>query len=171
DRAIFLRNKQGRAVRAIGAMTDITYRKEHEDSLNKLNKKLKKQTEELAFSNKELEQFAYIASHDLQEPLRMITSFLSQLEKKYHNQLDEKAKMYINYAVDGAKRMRQIILDILEFSRIGKNDESKEEVDLNVVVDEIILFHSAVIEEKKAQIKVTKLPVIYGHKTHFKQIF
>lgn len=171
DRAIFLRNKQGRAVRAIGAMTDITYRKEHEDSLNKLNKKLKKQTEELAFSNKELEQFAYIASHDLQEPLRMITSFLSQLEKKYHNQLDEKAKMYINYAVDGAKRMRQIILDILEFSRIGKNDDSKEEVDLNVVVDEIILFHSAMIEEKKAQIKVTKLPVIYGHKTHFKQIF
>jgi PAS domain S-box-containing protein len=157
DRAIFLRNKQGRAVRAIGAMTDITYRKEHEDSLNKLNK--------------ELEQFAYIASQDLQEPLRMITSFLSQLEKKYHNQLDEKAKMYINYAVDGAKRMRQIILDILEFSRIGKNDDSKEEVDLNVVVDEIILFHSAMIEEKKAQIKVTKLPVIYGHKTHFKQIF
>jgi PAS domain S-box-containing protein len=171
DRAIFLRNSQGNAVRAIGAMTDITYRKEYENSLTTLNKILKKQAEDLAFSNKELEQFAFIASHDLQEPLRMVTNFLSQLEKKYKDQLDEKAEMYIHYAVDGAKRMRQIILDILEFSRIGKSDESMDFVDLNQIVKDVILFQNEVIIAKKAKIKIEELPILFNHKTPLKQIF
>ena len=171
DRAIFLRNSEGRATRAIGAITDITYRKEYENSLTSLNKILKKQADDLAFSNKELEQFAYVASHDLQEPLRMVTNFLSQLEKKYKDQLDERAEMYIHYAVDGAKRMRQIILDILEFSRIGKIDERMDFIDLNQLVNEVVLFQNEVIKEKNAQIMVDELPTIFNHKTPLKQIF
>jgi PAS domain S-box-containing protein len=171
DRAIFLRNKEGKAIRAIGAMTDITYRKEFEDSLTKLNSMLKKQADDLAFSNKELEQFAFVASHDLQEPLRMVTNFLSQLEKKYKDQLDERAEMYINYAVDGAKRMRQIILDILEFSRIGKSDERMDFIDLEQIVNEVVLFQNEIIKEKNATILIDKLPIIFNHKTPLKQIF
>jgi PAS domain S-box-containing protein len=171
DRAIFIRNNQGRATRAIGAMTDITYRKEYENSLTSLNKILKKQADDLAFSNKELEQFAYVASHDLQEPLRMVTNFLSQLEKKYKDQLDERAEMYIHYAVDGAKRMRQIILDILEFSRIGKIDESMDFIDLEQIVNEVVLFQNEIIKEKNATILIDKLPVIFNHKTPLKQVF
>lgn len=171
DRAIFIRDKKGKAIRAIGAITDITYQKEHENSLTVLNKKLKKQADDLVFSNKELEQFAYVASHDLQEPLRMVTNFLSQLEKKYKDQLDERAEMYIHYAVDGAKRMRQIILDILEFSRIGKTDENKDLINLNEIVNEIVLFQNEVIKEKNAIINIDELPIIFNHRTPLKQIF
>ena len=105
--------------------------------LGELNIDLQNQTKELAISNSELEQFAYVASHDLQEPLRMVTSFLTQLEKKYGNIIDEKGKQYIGFAVDGAKRMRQIILDLLEFSRVGRTEELTEDIDLNELVNEI----------------------------------
>ncbi len=93
------------------------------DTLQKLNADLAEHMNALAYSNQELEQFAYIASHDLQEPLRMVTSFLNQLEKKYSDVLDEKAHRYIYFATDGARRMRQIILDLLEYSRLGKPEQ------------------------------------------------
>ncbi|MHC5722138.1 MAG: sensor histidine kinase, partial [Nostoc sp.] len=92
-------------------------------------------------SNAELEQFAYVASHDLQEPLRMITSFLTQLERKYSDVIDEKGRQYIFFAVDGAKRMRQIMLDLLEYSRVGRNEDNYEEVDLNILIDEILVLY------------------------------
>jgi len=85
--------------------------------LRDLNENLKKQAKELSVSNAELEQFAYVASHDLQEPLRTVTSFLGLLSHKYDDVLDAKGKQYVNFAVEGAKRMRQIILDLLDFSR------------------------------------------------------
>ncbi|WP_339610976.1 histidine kinase dimerization/phospho-acceptor domain-containing protein, partial [uncultured Planktosalinus sp.] len=95
--------------------------------LEEVNKKLQE-------TNKELEQFAYVASHDLQEPLRMVSSFLTQLERKYHDRLDEKAQQYIYYAVDGSKRMQQMISDLLLLSRSGLKDAHKENVDLNRLV-------------------------------------
>ena len=88
---------------------DISERKKAEAELKRLHTELKERSEKLVTSNSELEQFAYIASHDLQEPLRMITSFLGQMEKRYNEVLDERDKQYIYFAVDGAKRMRQII--------------------------------------------------------------
>ncbi|MDQ7962362.1 sensor histidine kinase, partial [Flavobacterium lindanitolerans] len=102
----------------IGSLEDITERKINEEQLKQLNLQLNKRMEELAVSNAELEQFAYIASHDLQEPLRMITRFLSEIQRKYNDKLDDKGKEYIHYAVDGSHRMRNLILDLLEYSRV-----------------------------------------------------
>src|SRR5690606_30994283 len=96
----------GKCKKIFGSFQDIHESKVTAERIKELNKELREQTQKLIRSNEELEQFAYIASHDLQEPLRMVTSFLSQLEKRYNDFLDEKGKQYIYFAVDGAKRMR-----------------------------------------------------------------
>ena len=127
--------------------------------------------ESIKKSNSELEQFAYVASHDLQEPLRMITSFLTQLEKKYADALDEKAKEYIFYAVDGAKRMRHIILDLLEYSRVGKSNDKISAIDINEIVSDFEVLHSKQIEELNAVIVKKNLPVIKNYKTPIRQLF
>jgi hypothetical protein len=148
----------------IGYGLDITERKLIEIQLSEALESIQK-------TNNELEQFAYVASHDLQEPLRMVTSFLSQLEKKYGESLDEKAKEYIYYAVDGAKRMRHIILDLLEYSRAGKSNEKLKDIDINDVIQEIEILHSQQILELNASIIKTNLPVINTHKTPIRQVF
>lgn len=171
DRGLVIRNDQGRAVRMVGAIMDITYRKEYEQSLQQLNESLEKQAHELAESNAQLEQFAYVASHDLQEPLRMVTSFLAQLEKRYHHQLDDKARQYIGFATDGASRMRNMILALLEYSRVGRTHKQTEPVDLQAVVDEIKLLQAQLIGEKGAQIECSPLPVIRSNRISILQLF
>ncbi len=150
---------------------NITERKQHEIQLHFLNESLQKQSNALAVSNKELEQYAYVASHDLQEPLRMVTSFLTKLEMNYGSSLDQKARQYIGFAVNGAKQMRQIILDLLDFSLVGKNEDDWEESDLNRLIGEILSLQQETIEEKKAQIKVDKLPVVKIQKAPMRQVF
>jgi PAS domain S-box-containing protein len=152
-------------------IVDITERRKVEEQVKVATEALKKYAKDLEVSNAELEQFAYVASHDLQEPLRMVSGFLTQLEKKYGDQLDEKANQYIYYAVDGAKRMRQIILDLLDFSRIGKLDEPKTEVNLNEVVEEVCLLHRKKIEELNAKIQFKNLPTILDHPSPLIQLF
>lgn len=132
---------------------------------------LENKAKELESINSELEQFAFIASHDLQEPLRMVTSFLTQLERKYGDDLDEKGKRYIYFAVDGAKRMRQIILDLLHFSRVGKIDDDHEEVDLNQIIDNYCVLRKKLIEEKSAKILKDDLPVLNQKKSPLIQLF
>lgn len=171
DRGYLIRDGNGKAIRMVGAMTDITEQKEYEESLERINRELDLRARELAASNAELEQFAYVASHDLQEPLRMVTGFLTQLEKKYADQLDDKAKQYIDFAVDGGKRMRQIILDLLEYSRVGKTKEDSKEVDLNEVVDEVTQLFRKLIADTKAKIEVEDLPVVEGFESPYLQIF
>ena len=149
---------------------DVTERKDAEQRLKVLNEDLRKHAKELATSNAELEQFAYVASHDLQEPLRMVTSFLTQLQKKYGEVIDDKGKQYIHFAVDGAKRMRQIILDLLDFSRVGKTEDDQEEVDINKLVNEILAFYRRHIEETQARVVIGKLPTILGYKTPLRQV-
>ncbi len=150
---------------------DITDRKKHEIQLLELNEQLEKKSNDLIAINKELEQFAYVASHDLQEPLRMITGFLTQIEKKYNDILDERGKQYIHFAVDGAQRMRRIILDLLDYSRVGNAQGSLEKVDLRKVLEEINLLFSKQIEEKQAKIIYKKLPTIFAHRAPIRQVF
>jgi len=170
DRGVVMRDASGRAIRMVGAMTDISERRDFEESLEVLNRDLKRRATELASSNASLEQFAYVASHDLQEPLRMITSFLSILEKRYANVLDERGQQYIHFAVDGAKRMRRIILDLLAFSRAEKSDEQRTEFDMADVVQEVLLLQQALIHEKGATVNVGALPSVRGFRTPLVQV-
>ncbi|SEI74091.1 PAS domain S-box-containing protein [Dyadobacter koreensis] len=150
---------------------DITDRKTTESQLKEMHEELEKHLKVLAASNLELEQFAYVASHDLQEPLRMITSFLTLLEKKYSESLDDKAKVYIYYAVDGAKRMRQIILDLLDFSRAGKTKEIPEKVDVGEVIHEIQTLYQKKIKDKKARIEYSEMPQLMAFRAPLRQVF
>lgn len=150
---------------------DVTERKRADETLKELNRILEQQTKDLAASNAELEQFAFVASHDLQEPLRMITSFLAQLERKYGDQLDEKGKKYIHFATDGAKRMRQIILDLLDYSRVGRTDTDKDDVDINKILDVVTGLHNKLIQEKKAKVTWEKMPVIRAARGPVQQLF
>ena len=128
--------------------------------------------ENLRHSNAELEQFAYSASHDLQEPLRMVTGFLSLIEKKYADALDDNGKSYINYAADGAKRMQQLIQDLLEFARIGKTINNLETININGLIAEIELLCQHRIADKNALIEVpVKLPIIQAYKAPIRQVF
>ncbi len=166
-----LRNDDGEVIRMFGAMQDVTESKMYEASLKQLNQDLEKQAVELSRYNQELEQFAYVVSHDLQEPLRMISSFLMLLEKKYTTVLDDEGKKYIYFAVDGAKRMRQIILDLLDLSKVGRTNEVVESIDLNLVIAEIEGRFNQVIKDKEAQIHVSKMPVIQSYKVLLEQLF
>lgn len=169
-KTFFIRDRNGKAIRALGAMIDITDSKSFEESLKILNLELERRVKELANSNLELEQFAYVTSHDLQEPLRMISSFLSLLESKYGSQLDDRAKKYIGFAVDGAKRMRQLILDLLEYSRSGKLNASLESINLNMLLKDVTMLIKRKIEEKGANIVFEQLPSINGFKAPLNQV-
>lgn len=171
DKGIVIRNEHGVAERMIGATQDITKLKHSELLLKELNERLAKRAKELALSNAELEQFAYIASHDLQEPLRMVTSFLTQLEKKYQDQLDDKARQYIFFATDGAARMRRLILDLLEYSRVGTQVSTKNFIDANQLIAESVKVHNNAIEETKAVVNWNNLPRIHGCQTKLQQVF
>lgn len=150
---------------------DISDRKNAECQLKQLNSELEKHARELAISNAELEQFAYVASHDLQEPLRMVSSFLTQLDKKYHDKLDDKARRYIHFAVDGADRMRQIILDLLNYSRVGKKNYPHTEISLDRLLKEVTLLEQAAIQETNAQVTWDQLPLIQGAEIPIQQLF
>jgi PAS domain S-box-containing protein len=132
---------------------------------------LKMLNQQLSESNKELEQFAYVASHDLQEPLRMVNSFLQLLEKKYKDKLDDAAKQYIHFAVDGSERMKILINDLLKFSRVGTSTDEKVEVNCNDVVNNVIKIYEQKISESEAKIDVGPLPVIKANKIQVEQLF
>ncbi len=137
----------------------------------KANEKLKGAMDELNRSNKELQQFAYVASHDLQEPLRMVASYTELLEEKYKGKLDAKADKYIGYAVDGAKRMQGLINDLLGLSRVNTHGKSFDKIDGNEIVEKALWALSKAIEEKQAQIQVDRLPTIMGDDGQLIQLF
>ncbi len=126
---------------------------------------------ELQRSNRELEQFAYVASHDLQEPLRKVASFCQMLESRYADQLDERARQYIAFAVDGAKRMQGLINDLLAFSRVGQPGADFGPVDLNEAAGQAVSEIEAAIEDSDAVITVDRLPVVTGDRTLLVQLF
>ncbi len=126
---------------------------------------------ELQRSNRELEQFAYVASHDLQEPLRKVASFCQMLESRYADQLDDRARQYIAYAVDGAKRMQGLINDLLAFSRVGQPSADFGPVDLNEAAGQAVSELEAAIENSDATVTVDPLPVVTGDRTLLIQLF
>ncbi|MBE9202100.1 MULTISPECIES: GAF domain-containing protein [unclassified Nodularia (in: cyanobacteria)] len=127
-------------------------------------------TQELARSNAELEQFAYVASHDLQEPLRMVTSYLQLLERKYKNDLDANAEQFINYAVDGARRMQSLINDLLNYSRVTSRGQPIVEVDFKTILERAIANLKIAIEECHATITHDPLPVVMADPSQLTQV-
>ena len=170
DKGIVLSNESG-VYRMIGAMQDITDRKLAANLLNEMNKNLQKQAKGLVVSNEELERYAYVASHDLQEPLRMVNNFLQLLQQKYHDDLDETAREYINFAVDGAARMKILIMDLLEFSKISTSKQPHISINLNDVINKTRLLLSLAIDESTAEINVHFLPRVSGNESQLLQLF
>jgi signal transduction histidine kinase len=132
---------------------------------------LEAQALELNRSNAELEQFAYVASHDLQEPLRKVASFCQALERRYRGQLDERADQYIEFAVDGSKRMQILINDLLAFSRVGRSGREHEPVDLGEVLADARSSLSRALEEAGAEVIAPSLPVVLGERALLVSLF
>jgi PAS domain S-box-containing protein len=151
-------------------VNDITERRRSDELLRQLNSDLQRRASELAASNAELERFAYIASHDLQEPLRMVSSFLQLLQKKYEGQLDEKANQYIHYAVDGAERMKALILDLLEYSRAGASKGVFEPVNMGEVLAGLNEIFRDKLIASGGMIDVGDMPVVKGDKVQLTQL-
>ncbi|MDQ3112351.1 MAG: ATP-binding protein [Bacteroidota bacterium] len=136
-----------------------------------IEKNLEKRAKDLQESNLELERFAYVASHDLQEPLRMVTSFLDLLKKKYHGQLDATADQYIYYAVDGAERMKILILNLLDYSKIGFSNEGFETTDLNRLLNYVAMLFREDLNSTGGALVIGKLPAVAGRKAQLAQLF
>jgi len=134
-------------------------------------KNLARKVEELARSNRELEQFAYVASHDLQEPLRMVANYTQLLAERYRGKLDEQADKYIHYAVDGATRMQTLIQDLLNFSRVGRQGPRLKRTDCNAVVEKTLKNLETAIKESSAVVNYDRLPVLMADSSQLVQLF
>lgn len=151
------------------------YNKNQRDALNQTQAyqdSLQEKLNLLDESNKELEQFAYVASHDLQEPLRKITSFSDLLIDQYRKELSGDGEVYLDRIISSSNRMRRLIIDLLEYSRAGReNDYNVEEIELNNVIDQVRENLEILIVEKKAKLTVSDLPVVKGSNTELEQVF
>lgn len=142
------------------------------EEAEKLNERLKLYASELEYSNRELEQFSYITSHDLQEPLRNITSFLKRLEQKCSHSLDDRAQKYIHYAVEASNRMRRLIRDTLALHQIRENSETVyQATSVNQAVRESLLLLRKQIEHKKAYIILKPLPWMLSNESLLIELF
>ena len=162
--AVPLFHDDGNVRGAIGAFDDITALKQAEE-------KLKKTMDDLKRSNRELEQFAYVSSHDLQEPLRMISSFTQLLERRYKNKLDNDADEYIDFIVEGAQRMKYLIDDLLTFSRLNTQSKEFENVDLETILDIVLSNLTVFIKENNALITHDPLPTVTADESQMMQVF
>ena len=140
-------------------------------ALQAVNATLEARTEDLQRSNSELEQFAYVASHDLQEPLRKVASFCQLLQRRYAGRLDAKADEYIEHAVDGAKRMQALINDLLAFSRVGRTAQRREPVSCAVLLAQAWANLAADVRRTRATIEVGELPVVLGEASLLTAVF
>lgn len=149
---------------AVGIIRDTSERK-------KIEKLLKERTEALEKSNKELEEFAYIASHDLQEPLRMISSYVQLLERRYKNKLDQDANDFISYAVEGSARMKALINDLLAYSRVGTKGKEFAKTNISDILKKVLQNLQIALEENKVEISIGPMPVIMADDTQMIQLF
>lgn len=149
--------------------------KRQQEALRRLNAELEKRvaerTAELQRSNEELQQFAYVASHDLQEPLRMVASYVRLLAKRYQGKLDAEADEFIRYAVEGATRMKELIDDLLAYSRAGTQEQDIATIDCGVVLQRVLNDLRAAIEESGAEVTHDPLPCIMADEVRLRQVF
>ncbi|HKW17088.1 MAG TPA: ATP-binding protein [Terriglobales bacterium] len=134
-------------------------------------RQLADKVEELARSNCDLEQFAYVASHDLQEPLRMVAAYTQLLAERYRGKLDDAAERYIGYAVEGATRMQALLEDLLAFSRVGRDGLVRKPIDVNVAVDEALKNLTIAVKEYGVTVTRTALPTVVADRIHLVQLF
>ena len=144
--------------------------KENREVNNSLERKVRQRTSEMESKNKELEQFAYVASHDLQEPLRTISGFVDLLQKEYRAKLNGNGEIYLNYLSQASDRMKVLIKDLLDYSRIGR-EKAAMPVDCDEVLEEVVADLGKIIRETHAQIHFANLPVLYAYPTELKLLF
>lgn len=142
---------------ALASIIDITERKRVEEDLKR--------------SNEELQNFAYVASHDLQEPLRMISNYAQLLEKYYNDKLDKNGKEFIGYLVGGVKNMKRLIDDLLEYSRVGSKEKIFAEVDCNQVMSEVLKSITSKVSQTNSKVIYDKLPIVSGDRIQLTQLF
>jgi len=164
DRALPYFDQDGNLVRYVGSTLDITERKQAEE-------KLYITLQNLELSNRDLEQFAYVANHDLQEPLRMISSYTQLLERKYKDKLDQDANDYIQFAVNGASRMQILLNDLLEFSKINIQGKGFKQVDTSTVLGQVISNLQLLIAKNTALVTNYDLPVITADEAQISRVF
>jgi len=158
------KDSSGKPIGFRGIIRDVTERKEAEEAL-------KVKTEELARSNRDLEQFAYVASHDLQEPLRMVTSYVQLLAQRYNGKLDSDADEFISFATDGASRMRKLINDLLTYSRVKTQGKALEPTDCETVLNESLDNLKMAIEENSALVTHDSLPTVMADNPQLVELF
>jgi len=157
-------DRAGRLMGSVHVARDITDRKRAEEALRQTLRELEQ-------SNAELQQFAYVASHDLQEPLRMVSSYVKLLERRYKGNLDGDADEFIGYAVDGAKRMHSLINDLLDYSRVGTHGKPLEPVDCEVPLDQALVNLRMAIADSRAAVTHDPLPTVMGDGMQLVQLF
>lgn len=174
-RAVPVKDKNGRITLWVGTGTDIHDQKllsqALEQKVGMRTKELTQANEELARSNRDLEQFAYVASHDLKEPLRMISSYTQLLDKKLTGSLDKDAEEYMDFVLEGSQRMSSLINDLLDYSRVGRSNDVKEVVNINEILAKVLSNLQAQITETNAFVTYDSMPVIHGVFSQLLQLF
>jgi light-regulated signal transduction histidine kinase (bacteriophytochrome) len=164
-------DSSGRLLYGIAQVQDITRRKRTEDRLAKVAAELERRATELERSNADLQEFAYVASHDLSEPLRMVSSYTQLLARRYGEQLDSDAHEFIGFAVDGVNRMQRLIDDLLAYSRAGTQEYRIGPVDTEELVRDTLGGMQATIADAGATIVVDDLPTVRGDEGQLRQLF
>jgi chemotaxis family two-component system sensor kinase Cph1 len=160
----------GKPRQYVAIRAEITERKRAEEEIRKLHAELERRAAELARSNADLEQFAYVASHDLQEPLRMVAAYTQLLGERYRGRLDPDADKFIAYASEGALRMQALIQDLLAFSRVGRNCADRVRVDCDAAMEEVLLTLGPTIHESEAVVTHGALPVVWADRSQIVQV-
>ncbi|MFP4641329.1 MAG: PAS domain S-box protein [Dehalococcoidia bacterium] len=162
--AVLIRDESGNPKYYQGVVEDVTEWKRAEE-------KLKNTMEELKRSNQELEQFAYVASHDLQEPLRMVSSYMHLIEKRYNDKLDADGQEFMHYAVDGSKRMQRLINDLLAYSRVGTRGKPFQPTDCDAVLRSVVVMLEMAIRDASAEVTWDNMPQIVADEGQLVQLF
>ncbi len=164
-------DENGEVIEIVSSFNDITALKEAEEKLNWLYQNLEARAYELASSNADMEKFVAVATHDLQEPLRLISSFLQLLKMKYTEKLDARAQEYIGYAVEGAQRMKKLILDLLEYAKFRNNREGFTDVNSGLVLKSVLVSLEESISKNRATVESGPLPQVYADPALLEQLF